>query len=523
MGDAGSSSRGSEGGTDEAPLWGGRSPSAGGTVDASPLSSSPPLSSPPLAPPSSAPLPLPPPPPPPPPPSKWRYARLVVTAWLGYAVALFVNGSSKRLLSSLEAAGGAPPAPPSAVDASPHLHALTKLLHQQLAPLYALASYRMLAVGTLLAYLALRGRLRGGDDLSRRLWVPVAIGVTNAGGYLFFNVLCALSGVALWASLIGLYAVLPVGYGLLVRGEGRSRRKLAGVALCLGAVVLLSLSTATGGDADAAAVAAGSPLLDAASAAGRALRAALFAAALLTWAVCDTLGAYVGKGPAPLQEGTIVAGAGLGFGLVAWGSAGLAAAIEAHAGGGGGGGAGVAAAVAAAGLLNATGGGSATAAAAPPPNVGGWWAAQAVLVAGQALGVAAWHAYIQLGALPGSEASSFLPLIATYTLFASVLGIALLGEALSPVGYVGMAVAGVGVWLVSGDDGSRGGGSGGRGGGGAAEGAAAAGAAAVATARGSGDGNSSEGGGGSWHRPPYEGARAPPPTRAKEGLPPSGP
>lgn len=378
-------------------------------------------------------------------PRQLQYAGYAAIVFSGYGFALFVNGSAKRFMGTSSV--------PSTVDRSSNLPIFIKLLHQQLEPMFYLSSYRMLAICALIGVLRWRGDVPAKPDaLTRKVLVPVAIGLCNAGGYLFFNVLCALSGVTLWSSLIGCYVVVPVSYGLLIRKESRGGRKLAGIGLCIAAVVMLSLAQSSGGDEDAAAVEGdvagpGTP-------AGTALRLVLFLLALGIWGLCDTMASYVAKGPDALHITTIAAGAGVGFGAIAWLCAALAYVIQAHAASNT---TALPAVAIAAGSLttnssiaspdDATTSSTGTGA---PPYITRWWGGQAVLVLGQCLGVTAWYFMVKLGAI--GEASTFLPLVSTYTIFAALLGIAVLGESLSPMGYGGMATACAGVVLLGGSN-----------------------------------------------------------------------
>jgi len=279
--------------------------------------------------------------------SRLRYFSYTCIAWLGYAVALFINGAARRLLASAEAGTSKPVTLPlSPVDASA-LPPVVKLLYGQLEVLFLLSTYRALAIGVLL--LLLRWCTRGAVEsepiaqprasYARTVLVPIAIGACNALGYLWFNMLCALSGVAVWSALSGCYVLLPVGYGLLVRHESRSPRKLAGVAACLLAVLLLGLSEASaasggGGEPGIAAALAGgegeSWVTSGDSPAGGALRAALLIAAAVTWGACDTMAAFVAKPPGAPSLREIAAGTGTGFACVAWAAAAAAGLVRAH-------------------------------------------------------------------------------------------------------------------------------------------------------------------------------------------------
>ena len=207
-------------------------------------------------------------------------AAYIAAVFCCYAVAMFVNGIGKQITQERPL-----------VDLSA-MSPATALLFDQLGPCFSLAFYRVLAALLLLGVMYCRGDVPAVPDaLTRRLLIPVAIGATNAGGYFWYMILCGLNGVALWSSLVGCYVVIPVAYGILFRGEKRSVRKLAGVAACVTAVLLLSLA---GGSAEAANADAGSEAVAGETGALSpvamgALQAALFLACILTWALSDTL------------------------------------------------------------------------------------------------------------------------------------------------------------------------------------------------------------------------------------------
>lgn len=266
--------------------------------------------------------------------------------------------------------------------------------------------------------------------------VPVAIGATNALGYLPYMVLCNMDGVALWSALVGLYVVIPVSYGVFVRGEARTRKKVIGIAACVVSGILLGLPAGgEGNDAAAAAAAAeegGSPGW---------VKLVLFVATIGIWGACDGMVAFVGR---DLHQFYVAAFTAVGFGLAALVASWVAFVATAMAGtnpleG---------AAAVARNATAAAGGSPLPSSHTPTDSVGeGGAAGYALLFAAQAAGICAWYASVRLGQM--SEASAFLPITALYTLLTSVGGVTLLGETLPSMGWAGIALAAVGMLLIA--------------------------------------------------------------------------
>ena len=74
-------------------------------------------------------------------------------------------------------------------------------------------------------------------------------------------------------------------------------------------------------------------------------------------------------------------------------------------------------------------------------------AGYALMALGQALGVSAWYASVQLGRM--SEASAYLPILALYTCVTALLAVAVLGETLPATAWCGIAAAAAGMGLIA--------------------------------------------------------------------------
>ena len=342
-----------------------------------------------------------------------RVGLLCAFVTTGYAFAMFVNGMASHL------------SPSTARIDTTALQPFIRTLYLQLDGLFALSLYRCCAAACLVALIACTGdKPATPTPLDGRLVWPFLMGITNAGGYLFYMILVSYGGVALWSSLVGCYVVLPVLYGLCFRRESRAPRKLLGIAACITAVTMLSLaesigeSTGDGSDATKVGIdAVAAPELH------PAVAAVLFGACVLTWAACDTLASYIARPPKALHVTAVVAGAGAGFGALALVCAAVARGIEAGAPG-------------------------PPSDAPPPAPAHTWWAGQAALAAAQAIGVLAQYGTVLLGR-HGADASSFLPLTSTYTALVALLGVAFLGERMPGIGYAGITVSAAGVLLIA--------------------------------------------------------------------------
>lgn len=136
----------------------------------------------------------------------------------------------------------------------------------------------------------------------------IGIGILNTIAYAGYMALTSLAEVSLWTALIGLFAVLPVCWGILMRGESKTPRKLAGVGLCIVAGILLGMSGANGsssapddgaavggGDAPAAPGTAGgdAPAPAPAIHASMFIKLCLYCTAVVGWALSDGMSTLV--------------------------------------------------------------------------------------------------------------------------------------------------------------------------------------------------------------------------------------
>lgn len=139
----------------------------------------------------------------------------------------------------------------------------------------------------------------------------IGIGILNTIAYSGYIALTSLAEVSLWTALVGLFAVLPVCWGIIMRGESRTPRKLLGVALCIVAGILLGMSGANGSSSapdDGAAVgddnsgdAAGTgdaPAPAPAIHASMFIKLCLYSTAVVGWALSDGMSTLVLAPPA---------------------------------------------------------------------------------------------------------------------------------------------------------------------------------------------------------------------------------
>jgi len=275
--------------------------------------------------------------------------------------------------------------------------------------------------------------------------------------------------------MVAVYIVGPVVWGMVVNGESRGWKKLIGIVACLAATIMLGLASP---DVDPVPSPAASPSPapgnvssatatplppTPAAAVGAddgewAIKTLFYLAAIGAWGVSDGVSAYVQK-PAP-EETSVAAVEASGAGATSAaspppprsrGPLQLPSIIALTAGG-------FMCAAAVCGALSLALRGQ-----YPPPPPSALTPAAAALPAcsspldgggsyglfflAQTLGKAAWFSVVQLGGL--SEASSFIPLVSLDVFVPSLLGVALLGERLAAVGWVGLVLAVVGVGLVS--------------------------------------------------------------------------
>lgn len=339
-------------------------------------------------------------------PSRTRIMALVACVMAGYAVALLINGAASKLL-----------VPRFAVPPTGDPLQGIGLAVLAADPCFLLSAFRFVAAGGLLLIMAARNDVPWAAGAApaaalsltdpatlKPLGIAFVIGCCNAGGYLFYMCLTARGGVALYSALAGTYVVLPVAYGILRHGEGRSPKKLAGVAVCVVAGCLLGV-----GERQESSGSAGTELSS----------FLLFALCIGSWGACDGLAAFIGR---QLHGFYVAAMTMAGFGMWALVCASLSYFVVA------------ANPPSEAPAATTAGGGSAA-------------SGYAAMFLGQVLGVAAWYSSVLLGKL--SEASSFLPITSLYTTVTSLLAVAFLGESLPPAGWAGIALAAVGMLLIA--------------------------------------------------------------------------
>ena len=348
-------------------------------------------------------------------PSKSKIVFLIVATTLLYGFSLLVNGAAGSIFPPRFALA---PLAPGADPLGDPLRVVVRVLD----PMFLLCAFRFIACGLLVAALTRAGDTpwqtgvgepgahavgAGAMALTRRAGIPVLVGACNAGGYLFYMALTARGGVAIWSALVGLYIVIPVGYGIVVKGEARTRRKLLGVAVCTVASILLGY---------------GEEQRDASNVPWYS-NALLFIVCVSLWGVCDGLSAFMGR---ELHLWWVAGLTGLGFGLVALLCALLSFFVTGSV---------------AAGAVSA-----AAAAAAPAGGISVGWGYTLMAVA-QAAGVTAWFISVKIGVL--SEASAFLPIVSLYTSGASLLAVPILGETLPPAYWPGLLLGIAGILLIA--------------------------------------------------------------------------
>ena len=351
-------------------------------------------------------------------PSRQTIITLLSLSLVGYMFSLLINGASGKLLRPRFQL---PARSPTADPLGDGMCWVVRVLD----PMFLLTTFRAVAAWLLCGAMWARNDVPWAtgaqgvraDALRLRpaMWVPFVVGLCNSFGYLFYMALTARGGVSIWSALVGLYICIPVLYGICVKGEARTPRKLAGICVCVLASVLLGYSE---------------ELKDASSEVSRASNAALYLVCVLLWGCCDALSAYMGR---DLHLLWVTALTGLGFAAAAALCSVVAFFVTAEA----------------------------PALAAPAAGGGGMSSAGGYLLmaAAQASGVGAWYVSVKLGVL--AEGSAFLPIISLYTMGASLLAVPALGENnLPPLFWVGVVVGTAGIALIS-WGGEKGGGAGG--------------------------------------------------------------
>ena len=336
----------------------------------------------------------------------------------GYSLAMLVNSSAGRFLRPRFAANS------GAVGEDPllGLGAVTFVFD----PVFLLSAFRAFASILLCGLLAVMGAVPvqapSLDDPA--LKTAFLVGVCNCAGYAPFLALTARGGVSLWSALIGLYVCGPVAYGVFGKGEARTSRKLAGVATCIVAGVLLGISE-EGSEKGSRGGSLGFQNF------------CLYLTSVILWGICDGLGAYVGR---DLDVFYVSGAGGLGFAAVALLSAvcsyvlTLTTLTSPSSQGGG-----------LTSLTTAT----ANSATSLSPS-----AALTLIAFAQCAGVGAWFATVKLGVI--SEVSSFLPITSLYTIIASGAALIIFDEKVPPLYFVGTPLAAVGILFIAFDGGGGG-------------------------------------------------------------------
>jgi hypothetical protein len=429
-------------------------------------------------------------------PPKWKIIVLILLIFVGYGTSMLVNGASSRLLTPRFVVGGVGGGGGGLTPSS--LEGLG-LVVGAADPIFLLASFRVVSTLLLLLGMLVLGNapprvLRWRASMCRRgpaplvraestdsiattattaaspapdadvespktdagvrlashpsphpsdvidvrgVAVPVAIGVSNCLGYLPYMVLCRLDSVALWSALVGLYVIIPVAYGVVFRQEARSKKKFAGIVACIAAGILLGLPADGIGTGDAPAGATGT---DGAPVAPGWVKFLLFLTCIGLWGACDGMVAFVGRDTHPFYvAGFTAIGFAVGALVAAWvqfvaiASIGPVPSVVYLPAGG--------ANSSAAGMGGSGGGGG-------PAQIGqGGAEGYVLLFFAQLCGILAWYASVTLGTM--SEASAFLPITALYTILVSIGSVVVLGESLPVLGWIGVAMAAVGMSLIA--------------------------------------------------------------------------
>lgn len=264
------------------------------------------------------------------------------------------------------------------------------------------------------------GKPPGPLVLSRAAAMPAAVALIGNLGFIAYFQLLEGGEVSVLTPMIGLYSVLAVVYALVVRGEERTRAKLAGIVLSAAAVVVLGFSGASfdGGSGGA-------------SGAAVAWKVAMFVLAFVLWGTNDIISSGVTVDPfttalACMASHTACAAAA---GMVAYAaSTTTAAAVLADV-----------AAAAAAGVPPNT---TLAALLAHRPDAAAlqpWGWGHVLLLAANAMAISGWLAFVRLGKI--GQASSFIPVVSLYTFIPVALSIIFLGERLNAVKAVGLVIA----------------------------------------------------------------------------------
>jgi len=244
--------------------------------------------------------------------------------------------------------------------------------------------------------------------------------LTNIG-FVAYMQLTTSGEVSSLAPMIGLYSVMPVAAGLIFRGDSRTVRKFAGIALSFAAILVLGFSDVAafegpGGDTTVAAS-----------------KVALFLVAFCAWGAHDVLASAVTCDTFTTAVsgliGQLLVGAMCGV-LSAWQLTGTLVAAE------------VEPRLTSLPFFNKTFDGRATVQRFVPF---GW--PHLLYACANGLGSVGWLAFVRLGSL--AQASSFVPVVSLYTFVPVLLSFVFLGEPLTALKGAGIVLAVAAVLLMS--------------------------------------------------------------------------
>ena len=358
----------------------------------------------------------------------------IMVIMCGYSFAMFANGAASRLI---------PPRfvlPPDS-SATSNLSLVNRMIDKG----FLMTSFRFFACIFILVPLLILTKnvpQKGIFDLPAdpsKLLIPVFIGISNAGGYLPYMLLCSSTGVALWSSLTALYVIGPVSYGIFVKNESRGRMKLAGILMCVVAAILLALPKGVRlSDRDSS---GGGNESTVSSEFSSMFTLFLFMLSILIWGACDSLSAYVGR---DLHTFHVLVFTGFGFGILALICSVVSFLLVASSSGGtiytpeG----------AAAAALSKNS--SSTINESDASSFGGVTSVAIgylIFFLAQLSGTMGWFLSVKLG--QESEASAFLPVTCLYTTLTALMSVVFLQEKLAVEAWFGIALASFGMLAIA--------------------------------------------------------------------------
>jgi len=362
----------------------------------------------------------------------------IVVILCGYAFAMFANGAASRLI---------PPRfllPPGS-SATSNLSLVNRMIDKG----FLMTSFRFFAcIFCLVPLLILTKNVpkKGIFALPadpRTLLIPIFIGISNAGGYLPYMLLCSSTGVALWSSLTALYVIGPVSYGIFVKNESRGRMKLAGILMCVVAAILLALPKGVRlSDRDSS---GGGNESTVSSEFSSMFTLFLFMSSILIWGACDSLSAYVGR---ELHMFHVLLFTGFGFGILALFCSVVSFLLVASSSGGSiytpEGAAAAALSINSSSTINESG---TNVDASSFGGVTSIAVGYLIFFLAQLSGTIGWFLSVQLG--QESEASAFLPVLSLYTTLTALMSVVFLQEKLALEAWIGLALASIGMLAIA--------------------------------------------------------------------------